>query len=467
MKADDKTISSVLGKDSLAETEEILGKRHEEFTEDEKMGAFFKFLLDNEMKKEVLKSANDTYFSMSWDELISLLEENGFKLQSNWQYIAFERKENAVIYEKDGFLLFATSSDGRVNGGNIYAEIELRDGKRLYDIDRLSGGYFDGSRNHAAVYYDIREGLMNFIKQVNETGVVLPIWETKEPRPWVITFEETQKNDGKYDEYDKIRVQRISESSERIKALCSPLIDEAFILRSNTYSNLDLKYVNLTSNISKIESGVFVNCPNLEEIIIKSDVKVPIDMISNCPNLKRLVVHGVEIPLENGHVKDNSLTGIIDGFKKQNEDIEKMVGQIQEKKTQLTTLLERCKRQNKDNIINQILDIKSKVQEGKYEDIELSSPNFSIEEWFGELEVRMESGLFKGKTVNKSDKQILKMLDDLIEDIENDKIDTVKVNRKSMNVINEQAKLLQESIDKINDKLQELGININKTQKER
>lgn len=467
MKADDKTVSSVLGRDSLAETEKMLGKRHEEFTEDERMGAFFKFILDNEMKAEVLKSANDTYRGMSWEEFISLLETNGFKLQSNWQYTAFDEKEDAVIYEKDGFLLFATSYRGNIDSGNIYAEIEIRDGKRLDDIDHLSGGYFDSSRSHAAVYYDIREGLMNFIKQVNETGIVLPIWETKKPHPWVITFEETQKNDGKYDEYDKIRVQRISESSERIKSLCSPFINEAFVLKSNTYSNLDLKYVNLTSNISKIESGAFVNCPNLEEIIIKSDVRIPIDMISNCPNLKRLVVHGVEIPLANGHVEDNSLTGIIDGFKKQNEDVEKMVEQIQEKKAQLITLLEKCKKQNKDNIINQILDIKSKIQEGKYENIKLSSPKFSMEEWFGRLEITMESGFFKGKTVDKSDKQILKMLDELIEDIEKDKINTVKIGRKAVSVINEQATLLQESIDKINGKLKELGININKTQKER
>lgn len=467
MTSDEKIVSDVLQRDSLAETEEILGKRHDDFTEDERMGALFKFMLDNEIKKEVLKNANDTYSRMSWKDFIKLIENDGFKLQQQWKYQGFSRENTAVVYERDGFLLIATSYDDRINGGHIYAEIEVREGQNLFNINHLSGGYHNSAKNRAHVSYDIREGLMNFINQVNTVGVVLPIYESKETRPWFATFEDEQKLSGQYDEYDKLRVKRISESSERVKALCSPFIDEAFTLKSNTYANLDLKHVNLTSNISSIESNVFVNCPNLEEIVIKSDVEVPIDMISNCPNLKKLVVHGVEVPLENGQVKDNSLTGIINGFKKQNDGIEKMIKQIQDKKEQLTVLLNKCIKQNKENMIEEVLNVKSRINNGDFENLKFTSPDFSIEEWFGKLEVRMEAGLFKNKRVNKDVEQISDMLDKLIERIEKDKIDSIGVNRKTIKAKNEQAQLLQESIDKIDKKLDELGVNAKTAQKSR
>ena len=58
-----------------------------------------------ENKEKVLKGNKDTYFSMSWNYLIEVLFDNGFKIGTEWEFIDDQynetHKEKAGIYYRE------------------------------------------------------------------------------------------------------------------------------------------------------------------------------------------------------------------------------------------------------------------------------------------------------------------------------------------------------------------------------
>jgi len=68
-----KRTEQILTHDSLAESEKILGNKHwSEFNDFEQAFSMLKFMEDNQVKNTHLKSINDTYWGMTWDEFKNL-----------------------------------------------------------------------------------------------------------------------------------------------------------------------------------------------------------------------------------------------------------------------------------------------------------------------------------------------------------------------------------------------------------
>lgn len=287
-------IDILLQTDPLLQAEKLFNKDYKDFNEEEMKASMFGFMLNNKIKEEVLKEVNDTYFSMKWKDFINLIEKNGFDLQNTWEY-KIDNVNTAVVYEKDGIVLIATSFGESVNGGSIYAEVEVKEGKSLFDIPNCSFGYYNLEENKAYLHYDIREGLFNFINNIEKIGTILPRMESTRNQLWMATAEDERKIGNRYDKYDKVREKRILESNEKLKEVLSAYIKEPQVVRQNTYNNLDIHTINIVGNTSKIESEAICNCPNLTKINISSNVKVPVDMVNNCPNLQTIIVNGKTI----------------------------------------------------------------------------------------------------------------------------------------------------------------------------
>lgn len=463
-------INKELNRDSLVETEQILGKRIDKFNDKEQAFAMMKFVQDNKLKESVLKRANDTYFSMPWKDFIDLIESLGFELQQSWTYKAFGEPSTAVVYMKGGMLLIATSTDHeeRINGGHLYAEAELKEGINLGQINSFqTGGYFDFERNRVDSSYDIRQGLVNHINELESKTTILPVFESTSTNLWFATFEDEKRIGSNFREYDKLRTERIMSSTDKVKTLCSPFIDEPVIIKSGTYSSLGLNFVNLTGNISAIESGAFKDCPNLTEIYIKSDVQIPIDMIENCPNLKKLVVHGAPVPIVDGKIKDTSLTGIIESFKQQTDDENKLINNILQKKEKLEQMIENCKTKNKINMVQALLSTKKEILDNTQE--------FSLNIGYDVRIYNFGYGLSVFVDEDKRDsydgKRTLALIDKLIERVNSEEITSLDARfghkRERLELEDEQVKLLKQSVEKIDEKLKELGIDINIKQNER
>lgn len=465
---DNNLINEVLKHDSLASSEKILGKSYKDFNEDEQKFSLAQAMLENKVKENILKESKDTYFTIPWNDFINLLEKQGFKLQQEWTYNSFNEKNSAVVYKNEGMLIIATatSNNKMLNSGTLYTELELKNDINWGDLKTFqSGGFYDVERKHLYSSYDVREGLINHINEIKEKATILPLFETNRNYLWFATHEDEKKITD-HNGYNDLRIKRIKESTDEVKALCSKYIDEPFILKENTYLDSDIKYVNLTGNIKAIESGVFKNCKNLLEINIESDVKTPLDMIQNCPNLQKLTVHGVDIPLQNGIIKDNSLTGIIEGFKKEADDSKEFINSLLDKKDRLSKSLENKRLDNKLNMGINVMKLEEEIQNGATDYALKVDGLFNIKDFGFGLMISDDNG-------NEiSNDKLFDLLDDLVEKINEGEIPECKIRFKHKSyqtfcIDDKEAKLISQSIDEIDKKLSELGVDISEKQLDR
>lgn len=475
MKRKDEKLIKETQRDILAETEEKLGKRHEEFSEAEQAFALFEFIRENEIKQNRLANAGDTNFRMSWNSFLELILNNGFKMQDAWAYdkegniaqMKMFKKPGELIkkggepydilatFTRDGMLIVATSYDDRINGGNIYYERELKEGIRLSDIrSKSSFGMFTDKKFQGS--YDIREGLMVHIRELEEKTNAIPIWEVPDPRPWLISYVDEKLISGQknsYDLYGQLRKERISNAQEALRNMCSTISGDSIILRAGTYSNNEISTIDLSKvKISKIEDGAFIDCPKLEKIIIDSDVRIPSGMIENCPNLKSLIVHGIEIPLNNGKVADNTLTGIDELISQEKTYKDKeYLDDILAIQSRLEVLYKQSVKENKLDLLEALSTIKENIND-EDEHIKISVDGVDyIPDFVGNGYKKYSKN---EPTERITTEEFIKVIDDIISDSINGKIKEVNLSSNATGRIQwedegKQAKMIREDIEKI------------------
>ena len=128
-------VDELLKYDPIAEAERISGKGHwSNFSEEDRMLALLLNMQHAENKGKVLKRNKDTYFSMSWDYLMEVLFENGFKVGTEWeftddQYNQIHKEKAGIYYREDGVVVFAESIGDckRVNSGKCFYELEMKE----------------------------------------------------------------------------------------------------------------------------------------------------------------------------------------------------------------------------------------------------------------------------------------------------------------------------------------------------
>ena len=217
---DEKT-KEILGKDSLADAEKILGKRWDKFNEVENMFSMLKFMEDGEIKNNHLRSLGDTHYKMSWEEFKNLLLSKGFVNALTYEIKHDKDKtDECIIYYQPikGWVIFATSywNKGSINGGTLYAEIQSNNKESLNELwlHLGSGGLIDKENLICSTSHDVREGLFSKIEDMESYGKFLPVWTSKNRFLWFVDYV-----DNKVEGYDfkKITQSKIEKCSQEFR----------------------------------------------------------------------------------------------------------------------------------------------------------------------------------------------------------------------------------------------------------
>lgn len=186
---------NLLRRDSILETEKIFGnKHHSQFNESEETVMLLKFMMDNKEKKNYLQSIGDTYWGISWNEFINLIESIGFKAALKYDIKHEDNIDEAILYyhPTKGLVIWATSywNKKSINGGTMYGEVYLQE-DNWKDISKVltsshgSFSYYDNEnkvekfKEQVDFSFDVREGLLHNINKVEKVTLYAPIWKER------------------------------------------------------------------------------------------------------------------------------------------------------------------------------------------------------------------------------------------------------------------------------------------------
>ena len=216
----------LLRKDSLAESERILGNKHwSEFNKTEQVFSMFKFMEDNQQKKEHLQSIGDTHWGMKWNDFISLIEQQGFKEGLRYNFIApkyrdneEDRIEEAILYyqPEKGLILWATSFMDDINGGKVYGMVQYDEWENAWRILTSSHGDNGEEKKIRHFDFDIREGLIHNINKVDTNLKLLPKWRGQLPFLWFLDYLEEKQSDYDYKAITKNKIARCPDEMKNI-----------------------------------------------------------------------------------------------------------------------------------------------------------------------------------------------------------------------------------------------------------
>jgi hypothetical protein len=214
-------VKDLLHKDSLGETEKMLGNKHwSKFNAKEEMLALSRHFVDSEIKRDALKEINDTHFGLTWSEFKKLIRLNGFVEGYSYDIKHDKEIDEAIIYyHPKGLVIWATSyfNKSSVNGGTCYGEIKT--GKDISSTDfykwRSTGGMVSETKDHYVftTSFDVREGLFTRISELEKCGEFLKKWTDKKRFLWFLDYTEDNTDD-----YKKITDLKIKK--------CHPLVKE-------------------------------------------------------------------------------------------------------------------------------------------------------------------------------------------------------------------------------------------------
>lgn len=202
-------IDKILRYDPIAEAEKITGKGHwSNFSEDDNMLALLMNIQHANRKEDILKSSKDTYFSMSWDYLIDILQKNEFELGTEWSFVddqwgKINNEKAAIYYREDGVVVYAESYNNgtSVNSGKCYYELELKEDVNKNEVFCLihTGCWYD--ENKIENELDIREGLIHELNKAARYGNFIRKWENRN-HLWILDYMESKNKISHNDKYE-------------------------------------------------------------------------------------------------------------------------------------------------------------------------------------------------------------------------------------------------------------------------
>jgi hypothetical protein len=221
----DKNTEKILTHDSLADTEQILGGKHwSQFNDKENMFSLGKFMIDNQIKDEHLKSIGDTHFGMSWNEFKKLIQQHGFinaySYKLDYKGWSNPTKEEVIIYyhQKKGLIIYAESFNNKttVNGGKLYGEIKANNTESEKVIWKWlsTGGCIDADNMIYDTSHDVREGLFSKLNELESAGTFLNKWTKKDRFLWFVDYVE---DDVEGYDYKKITLDKIKKCPKELQ----------------------------------------------------------------------------------------------------------------------------------------------------------------------------------------------------------------------------------------------------------
>lgn len=215
----------ILNADSVAVTEDLLGKHHENW-DPQTDGKVALGILNaiNKIKENHLKSINDTHFGITWLEFVKIVKAYGFKcgycqkfIGTGWSDKDVEEEEIIFFHEEKGLILHAESFNGKsVNSATVYGEIKIGDKLEENQYEALNGCSHGGNGNGTMSFdVDVREGFRFHLDALCEAFEFSKSWSTL-PFLWFLNYMDSK--DENYD-FEKITKQKINASTSEVKKI--------------------------------------------------------------------------------------------------------------------------------------------------------------------------------------------------------------------------------------------------------
>ena len=202
----------VLRRDTIAETEKMVGKHWSKFDKGEQALALLNAMMDNEDKANHLKKQGDTHYGMKWDDFKALLVQKGFKQALVYDFKHDESIDEFIIYYhlEKGLIVKADSyyNKEKINDGTLYGEIQANDEESARTVWQWmsTGGCIDVEKLIFETSQDVREGLFSKLDTLETAGKFLNRWSNPKRFLWLLDF--TEHKDESYD-YKKITNEKI------------------------------------------------------------------------------------------------------------------------------------------------------------------------------------------------------------------------------------------------------------------
>lgn len=198
-----KNIDDVLNFDALDTADKMTGESYKDNKDTARLG-FAMFMENNKRKENMLQEMNDTYFNMSYAELLDMLESRGFERIFEEE---FEGGNIHCIHWRDGILLNSTSyrwSDEKVSVNDIkaYFNYEVEDTSVPFSMP-LSG-CFDRDQYDRGNYVfvgnmDAREGFFYRLEEMEKKGTFRKIWTSRPVVMDLMNFAEAKGGNNEWD----------------------------------------------------------------------------------------------------------------------------------------------------------------------------------------------------------------------------------------------------------------------------
>ncbi len=178
-----------------------------------------------QVKRDVLRSLNDTHYGMAWSKYLAIAQEEGFEVVGKVPFLSDakyspQREETFFIlfHPHNGVLLcFDTYGEG-VNGGKFYYNWLSDDTDNYLNV--ISSGSFQkvGDQRIWSGDHDCREALRAHLRGLRDHGKFVTPWKVQ-PFMWLLNYMDT-KDEG-YD-YRAINNDRVSQLPEYVRTAIQP-----------------------------------------------------------------------------------------------------------------------------------------------------------------------------------------------------------------------------------------------------
>jgi hypothetical protein len=218
MSTNDAITKSLLNYDPIAEAEKLYPGSD--------IGALLLVYHSATRTNEHLQKIGDSCHLSPFDDMIALVESEGFVQIYETCFVddlhdGHEHTERFLVFFKadEGIIITLESYRGRVNGANMYYNIDLKpDG---YNNGCTYSGHFffnpDGTYSVYIGLHDIREGFRYKLNTLRSNGKFLAKW-IERPFLWFLTYMDTK---GSYD-YKAMNANVIAQFPQNVIDAISP-----------------------------------------------------------------------------------------------------------------------------------------------------------------------------------------------------------------------------------------------------
>jgi len=190
-------LHSILNFDSFKEAEKITGKDYKKDEKTEIIGSLMK-MHHSAIKEKILKSMNDTYYAISFEDFLNVFNENNslfnFEIAYENEFIGEGKyKEKEIIYcnINKGIFIFVHSHNMHLNDCTIYMQIK-EDKKLNYILD----GSFSIRDNNVLLELNGREALFYKLLKYDLAGVDYVVPWQNDAFLFFSNYEERKNNDN-------------------------------------------------------------------------------------------------------------------------------------------------------------------------------------------------------------------------------------------------------------------------------